>query len=131
MLMLICLAENANKLLPKITISGVPVSILESVPSDGSIDKEKTRELEKNIIIEKIKEKNPSIADLVALDYLKAANLKTTSFTSAIEKLMQHMCNTKTKKSFDNCLKNDKSSWFSTHPSGAERLKYLTSESDM
>mgnify|MGYP000008525565 CR=1 FL=1 len=62
-------SKNANKLLPKITISGVPVSILESVPSDGSIDKEKTRELEKNIIIEKIKEKNPSIADLVALEH--------------------------------------------------------------
>ena len=67
-------------------------------------------------------------ADLVALDYLEAVNLKRTSFALAIQKLMQNLCNTKTEKSFDNCLKNDKSGWFSTHPSGAERLKYLNRE---
>ena len=62
-------SKNANKLLPKITISGVPVSILESISSDESIDKDRMRELEKKIIIEKIKEKNPSIADLVDLEH--------------------------------------------------------------
>ena len=70
-------------------------------------------------------------ADFVALDYLEAVNLNRTSFTFAIEKLMQHMCNATTEKSFDTCLKNDKSGWFSTHPSGAERLKYLTLENDI
>ena len=43
-------------------------------------------------------------ADLVALDYLDAINLKRTSFALAIQKLMQNLCNTKTEKSFDNCL---------------------------
>ena len=70
-------------------------------------------------------------ADLVALDYLEAVNLKRTSFALAIKKIMQKMCNATAEKSFDNCLKNDTIGLFSTHPSGAERLKYLTSEHDM
>ena len=62
-------SKMANKLLPKITISGVPVSILESITCDDSTDKDKMRELEKKIIVEKIKEKNPSIANLVDLEH--------------------------------------------------------------
>ena len=59
------------------------------------------------------------------------AKRQSPTLALEIKKIMQNMCNATTEKSFDNCLKNDTSGWFSTHPSGAERLKYLTSEHDM
>ena len=70
-------------------------------------------------------------ADIIALDYLETVKLERKSFTLAIEKLMLHMCEAITEVNFQNCVKKETSGWFSSHPSGAERLKYLASENDM
>ena len=71
----------------------------------------KSRDLEKN-------------ADIVALNLLEKTGMSKTSFLLLIEKLTQHYC-LKTKLEKSVCMNDVKSGWLSTHPSGAERLKYL------
>ena len=63
-------------------------------------------------------------SDLLALKFLENAGLKKDSFILAIEKLTEHFCN-KSKLEKSECLSGVKSGWLATHPTGAERLKYL------
>ena len=63
-------------------------------------------------------------ADIVALNLLEKTGMSKTSFLLLIEKLTQHYC-LKTKLEKSVCMNDVKSGWLSTHPSGAERLKYL------
>ena len=63
-------------------------------------------------------------ADLMALKLLEKTDISKKNFLLAIEKLTKHYClKTKLEKSI--CMDEIKNSWFSTHPTGAERLKYL------
>ena len=63
-------------------------------------------------------------ADLMALKLLEKTGMSKKSFIQAIEKLSKYYClKTKIEKSI--CMDEIKSGWFSTHPTGAERLKYL------
>ena len=63
-------------------------------------------------------------ADLMALKLLEKTGMSKKSFIQAIERLTNHYCvATKIEKSV--CINELKSGWLSTHPSGAERLKYL------
>ena len=61
-------------------------------------------------------------ADLMALEYLENAKLNKSSFGLAIEKLTDNLCSATTK----NCLESTESGWLSSHPTGAERLEYLS-----
>ena len=67
-------------------------------------------------------------ADLVALTYLEKANLEPDTFANAIRKLTQYTCEMGTSDSIDDCFDDTKTGWFSTHPSGAARIQYLTSD---
>ena len=60
-------SKLANKMLPKLTISGVPLSVLDGI--DTSDNQERMRELEKQKILEKITDKNPGVAHLVELGH--------------------------------------------------------------
>ena len=63
-------------------------------------------------------------ADIIALKLLEKTGMSKTGFLLAIEKLTNYYCiATKIEKSV--CMHEVKSGWLSTHPSGAERLKYL------
>ena len=64
-------------------------------------------------------------ADLLALEYMGNANLHGSAFGFAIEKLAHHYCADTFSQSKQDCIENTDSGWFSSHPSGAERLKYL------
>ena len=63
-------------------------------------------------------------ADLLAMNYLDNANIDRNSLGIAIKKLIIHFCNSSKNK--DHCFKDSSNGWFSSHPSGEERLKYLT-----
>ena len=65
-------------------------------------------------------------ADLIALQYLEKANLDKNSFRLAIEKLTRYFCASESKQSIKNCLEKTESGWLSSHPTGAERLNYLS-----
>ena len=65
-------------------------------------------------------------ADLLALKYLENANIDKSSLGLALKKLIIHFCNSSKNKNTENCFKDSKHGWFSSHPSGEERLKYLT-----
>ena len=67
-------------------------------------------------------------ADLLALKYMKNANLNISSFALAIKKLTSYFCATNVVEPLKNCLENTQSGWLSSHPSGAERLKYLSEQ---
>ena len=64
-------------------------------------------------------------ADLLALKYLENANIDKSSLGLALKKLIIHFCNSSKNKNTENCFKDSKHGWFSSHPSGEERLKYL------
>ena len=94
-------------------IFGLDESILEEIVFIGINiwGLKKSRDLEKD-------------ADIIALKLLEKSGMSKTSFLQAIEKLTNHYCiATKIEKSV--CMNEVKSGWLSTHPSGAERLKYL------
>ena len=94
-------------------IFGLDESILEEIVFIGINiwGLKKSRDLEKD-------------ADIIALKLLEKTGISKTSFILAIEKLTNHYCiATKIEKSV--CMNEVKSGWLSTHPSGAERLKYL------
>jgi len=63
-------------------------------------------------------------ADLLAMNYLDNANIDRNSLGIAIKKLIIHFCNSSKNKA--HCFKDSNNGWFSSHPSGEERLKYLT-----
>ena len=65
-------------------------------------------------------------ADLLALKYLENADVDKSSLGLALKKLIFHFCNSSKNKNTENCFKDSKHGWFSSHPSGEERLKYLT-----
>ena len=94
-------------------IFGLDESILEEIVFIGINiwGLKKSRDLEKD-------------ADIIALKLLEKTGISKTSFILAIEKLTNNYCiATKIEKSV--CMNEVKSGWLSTHPSGAERLKYL------
>ena len=94
-------------------IFGLDESILEEIVFIGINiwGLKKSRDLEKD-------------ADIIALKLLEKTGISKTNFLLAIEKLTNHYCiATKIEKSV--CMNEVKSGWLSTHPSGAERLKYL------
>ena len=94
-------------------IFGLDESILEEIVFIGINiwGLKKSRDLEKD-------------ADIIALKLLEKTGISKKSFILAIEKLTNHYCiATKIEKSV--CMNEVKSGWLSTHPSGAERLKYL------
>ncbi len=62
-------------------------------------------------------------ADLLAVEYMKQADMEESAFGLAIKKLTTHYC--AGEESQAHCLEHSESSWFSSHPSGAERLDYL------
>ena len=64
-------------------------------------------------------------ADLIALEYLVNSGLEKKSFGRVIEKLTHHICSVNSKINLNDCIEREGGSWFSSHPSGAERLKYL------
>jgi len=70
-------------------------------------------------------------ADLAALKYLETINLEKKSFYHAIEKLTHHECAMMKTLSTQNCLQQGKAGWFASHPSGPERLNYLTLKGDI
>ena len=63
-------------------------------------------------------------ADLMALKLLEKTGMSKKSFIQAIEKLSKYYC-LKTKIEQSICMDEIKSGGLSTHPTGAERLKYL------
>ena len=94
-------------------IFGLDESILEEIAFIGINvwSLKKSRDLEKD-------------ADLMALKLLEKTGMSKKSFIQAIEKLSKYYClKTKIEKSI--CVDEIKSGWLSTHPTGAERLKYL------
>ena len=65
-------------------------------------------------------------ADLLAQQYMDKAGLGKSAFVQAIEKLTRHYCAKTSVKAVQDCLENTESGWLSTHPSGAERIDYLS-----
>ncbi|MCP4879809.1 MAG: M48 family metallopeptidase [Gammaproteobacteria bacterium] len=65
-------------------------------------------------------------ADLLALKYMETAKLNKSAFGLAIKKLTEHFCSSTVSKSVQHCADNYKTGWLSTHPSGAERMEYLS-----
>ena len=63
-------------------------------------------------------------ADLLAIKYLDKADIDKSSLSLALKKLIIHFCNSSQNK--EKCFNDSKHGWFSSHPSGEERLKYLT-----
>ena len=94
-------------------IFGLDESILEEIVFIGINvwSLKKSRDLEKD-------------ADLMALKLLEKTGISKKSFIQAIEKLSKNYC-LKTKIEESICIDEMKSGWLSTHPTGAERLKYL------
>ncbi len=67
-------------------------------------------------------------ADLIALNYLEKANLDKDSFRMAIRKLTDYSCSSTIFQSKQDCLEGTDSGWLSSHPAGAERLRYLSDQ---
>lgn len=68
-------------------------------------------------------------ADVAALDMLETVDLPADSFIEAIQKLIEYTCSSQTTADFEACLSSEDDGWLSTHPTGAERLDYLTAHS--
>jgi len=64
-------------------------------------------------------------ADLMALAYLERGKMKKSSFAEAIERLVTHFCKANHARTEQECLSDTQTGWFSSHPTGAERLAYL------
>lgn len=65
-------------------------------------------------------------ADLLALEYMEKARLDKSAFAVAITKLTKYYCSARDTESVQDCVDNPDSGWLSTHPSGAERIEYLS-----
>ncbi len=65
-------------------------------------------------------------ADLLAQEYLKKAGFREPTFANAIKKLTEHYCSKTSVRKVQHCIEQTDSGWLSTHPSGAERLNYLS-----
>ena len=65
-------------------------------------------------------------ADLLAQQYLKKAGFAKSTIAIAIQKLTEHYCSKTAVQKVQHCIEQTDSGWLSTHPSGAERLEYLT-----
>ena len=65
-------------------------------------------------------------ADLLAQQYLQKAGFAKSTFATAIKKLTEHYCSKTAVQNVQHCTEQTDSGWFSTHPSGAERLEYLS-----
>ncbi len=67
-------------------------------------------------------------ADLIALDVIRDLGMDEMSLHSAIRKLIEHNCGlAPSEADLNECLDGDAfHNWLSTHPSGAERLEYLS-----
>ena len=65
-------------------------------------------------------------ADLLAQQYLQKAGFAKSTFATAIKKLTEHYCSKTAVQKVQHCIEQNDSGWLSTHPSGAERLKYLS-----
>lgn len=63
-------------------------------------------------------------ADLAALDYLVAGGIAPVNMLNVIKKLSEYYCSRSADDQYLNC-ESEASSWFSTHPSGVERIGYL------
>ena len=64
-------------------------------------------------------------ADLLAQQYLQKAGLEKSLFASAIRQLTEHYCSKTSARGVRDCVDETESGWFSSHPSGAERIEYL------
>ncbi len=116
--------EERHSLFQIIEIIGISALASVLLGSDQSIIEEasfvginfwankKSREFEKR-------------ADLLALDFLEKANINKTSFAEAIKILTNHFCLSSSNITEQDCLSENESSWLSTHPSGAERMRYI------
>lgn len=62
-------------------------------------------------------------ADTAAFEIMTAANMDPSAFLSAMEKLTTHICKEMGPSNVKKCVEEETTSWLSTHPSGAERLK--------
>ena len=65
-------------------------------------------------------------ADLRAQQYLDKAGFKKSTFANAIKNLTEHYCSKTAVQSVQDCVEKTDSGWLSTHPSGAERIEYLS-----
>lgn len=65
-------------------------------------------------------------ADLLAQQYLQKAGFAKSTFAFAIKKLTEHYCSTTAVQNVQDCIEQTDSGWLSTHPSGAERIEYLS-----
>ncbi len=63
-------------------------------------------------------------SDLLAVDFLKNVNINPVHLLNAIEHLFEYICDTSEIDWSSPCL--DETSWFDTHPSGSERMQYLS-----
>ena len=57
-------SKAANKLLPKITVTGIPTFILDDHGIEGDDEDSEVREAQKGLVISMIKDKNPAVAKL-------------------------------------------------------------------
>lgn len=69
-------------------------------------------------------------ADLRALELMRTAGMDKAHYISAIEKLhaQRHACSEIGTGENARCLPDQESSWWSTHPTSVERLRYLRAE---
>ncbi len=65
-------------------------------------------------------------ADLQAQKYLQKAGYTKSTLAFAIKQLTTHYCSKTAVHDVQHCIEQTDSGWLSTHPSGAERLKYLS-----
>lgn len=65
-------------------------------------------------------------ADLAAMDLLRKSGIGARHFVNAIEKITALSCGRAAASAREECSAGAASGWLSTHPSGAERLDYLT-----
>ena len=65
-------------------------------------------------------------ADLLAQQYLKKGGFEESTFVFAIKKLTEHYCSKTAVQNIQDCIQDTDSGWLSTHPSGAERIQYLS-----
>ena len=64
-------------------------------------------------------------ADLLGVEILLDSGIDPVHFSNALTKLTLHYCKQSSTSQVMECVENEGSSWFSTHPTGADRLKYL------
>ena len=64
-------------------------------------------------------------ADLLGVEILLDSGIDPVHFSNALTKLTLHYCKQASASQVMECVENESSSWFSTHPTGADRLKYL------